>query len=55
MKAIIGVLRDELLVKLVEQSVAESGFSIAEVISGGADGSDSAEEQCATAQNIPVA
>lgn len=53
MKVIIAGSRTILDKRLVDQAVAESGFQITEVVSGGARGVDALGEQWAKANSIP--
>lgn len=53
-KTIIAGSRDITDYKLVEQAVKDSGFTITEVVSGGARGVDSLGEQWAMENGIPI-
>ena len=44
----------EMLVSRIEQAVAESGFEVTEVITGGAGGPDRAGEHRAAKHDIPI-
>ena len=54
MKVVISGSRTITDIKLIEMSVAESGFDVSEVISGGAKGVDTLAVEWAVKNDIPV-
>lgn len=54
MRVIVAGSRTITDASLVERVIAESGFDVTEVVSGGAQGADALGEQWATRRGIPV-